>query len=205
MYWKTKLLEQSIHSDGIINLFTDFDKGFSLFDVNFLDKIEKMEQKNLSIELLNKLLNDEIRAISRHDLIKGKEFSERLRAIMKRYKDGLVGNAEGLDQFAGIGDLVKTETDEYAVDDLQKTRAALIALAKEAMESQDEHIRLGLSRAEVAFYHAISKPENIQDFYTNDELINLTSELTKALSDQMTADWTMRESGKANMRRTIKR
>ncbi|UUX33353.1 type I restriction endonuclease subunit R [Fundicoccus culcitae] len=201
----SELLEQSIHSEGVINLFTDFDKGFSLFDPNFLGKIEKMEQKNLSIELLNKLLKDEIKAISRHDIVKGKEFSERLRAIMKRYKDGQVDNAESLDRFAGMDDIIQTETSNYETDDLQRTRKALVDLAKEAMESQDEHIRLGLTRAELAFYHAIANPENVQDFYTNEELIQLTKELTKAISEEMTADWELKQSGRANVRRTIKR
>ena len=56
---------KSIQSEGVINLFQDFERGFSLFDPNFLEKIEKMEQKNLSVELLNKLLTDEIRSIVR--------------------------------------------------------------------------------------------------------------------------------------------
>lgn len=57
----------------------------------------------------------------------------------------------------------------------------------------------------MAFYHAITNPENVQDFYTDDKLIELTKELTKAISEEMTPDWMMRESGRANVRRTIKR
>lgn len=65
----SELLEQSIHSEGVINLFRDFDKGFSLFDPLFIEKIKNMQQKNLSIELLNKLLQDEIRVSYRRDNI----------------------------------------------------------------------------------------------------------------------------------------
>jgi len=99
-----ELLHQSIHSEGVVNLFQDFENGFSLFDANFLDKISKMEQKNLSIELLSKVLMDEIRSISRTNLVKGEEFSERLKRIMKRYKEGLVDNAETLDKFTGLAE-----------------------------------------------------------------------------------------------------
>lgn len=62
-----------------------------------------------------------------------------------------------------------------------------------------------IHKEELAFYHAISKPENILDFYTNEELIEFTQELTKTITKEMTPDWMMRESGKENMRRAVKR
>ena len=164
-----------------------------------------MEQKNLSVELLNKLLTDEIRAIIRTDIVKGEEFSERLKRIMKKYREGLVDNAEQLDRFAGIADVVNSEDAEYKLSDLQTTREELMKLAKEAMALEKEHESLGLTRSEMAFYHAVSNPENVQDFYTDDQLIQLTKELTDSISDEMTSDWMMRESGRANVRRTIKR
>ncbi|WP_234815954.1 type I restriction enzyme endonuclease domain-containing protein, partial [Salmonella enterica] len=70
-----------------------------------------MEQKNLSIELLNKLLNDEVKAVSRYNVVKWQEFSEKLKTIMKRYHEGLVESAGSLDQFTG---LVKEDADEYS-------------------------------------------------------------------------------------------
>lgn len=193
------LIEQSIHSSGVINLFHDFEKGFSLFEPHFIEKIEKMEQKNLSIELLNKLLHDEIRTFSRGDLVKGKEFSERLKSIMKRYRESMVDNAESLDQFIG---LIGEESGDY---NLGAIRQALFNLAKDIVKLDEENKALGLSKEELAFYHAISKPENISDFYTNEELIAFTQDLTKTISKEMTSDWMMRESGRANMRRTVKR
>lgn len=195
----SKLLEQSIHSEGVINLFQDFDKGFSLFDPLFLEKIAKMEQKNLSIELLNKLIEDEIRLISRGDIVKGEEFSERLKRIMKSYRESMVDNAESLDKFVG---LVKEDKNDY---NLGTIREALMKLAEEIVILEEENKSLGLSKEELAFYHAISKPENIKDFYTDQELIEFTQELTKNISKEMTSDWMMRDSGRANMRRTIKR
>lgn len=194
-----ELLEQSIHSEGIINLFQDFEKGFSLFDPLFLEKIAKMEQKNLSIELLNKLIVDEISLISRGDIVKGEEFSERLKRIMKSYRDSMVDNAESLDSFMG---LVSDDGIDY---NLGTTREALLNLAHEIVKLAEENESLGLSKEELAFYHAISKPENIKDFYTDQELIEFTQELTKTISEEMTPDWMIRGSGRANMQKTIKR
>lgn len=167
----SELLHQSIQSEGVINLFQDFERGFSLFDPNFLEKIKKIEQKNLSVELLNKLLTDEIHSIVRTDVVKGEEFSERLKRIMKKYREGLVDNAEQLDRFVGIADVVNCEDAEYKVSNLHTTREELMKLAKEAMALEKEHESLGLSRAEMAFYHAVSNPEKVQDFYTDDQLI----------------------------------
>lgn len=194
-----ELLEQSIKSDGVINLFQDFDKGFSLFDPNFLKKIENMKEKNLSIELLNKLLQDEITIRVRGDIIKGEEFSERLKKIMKNYRKSMVDNAESLDKFIGLaGD----DKEDYNYKDV---RDELLKLAKDMMKLEEENKALGLTREELAFYHAISKPENIKDFYTDSELIKFTQELCEKIGKEMTPDWMMRESGKANMRRTMKR
>ena len=193
------LLKDSIHSDGVINLFKDFDKGFSLFDPLFLKKIEAMEQKNLSIQLLKKLLEDEISITSRTDIIKGEEFSERLRNIMKKYKKNMVENAENLDNFIG---LAAEDSENYKISDV---RSELLNLAKDIVNLEEENKALGLSREELAFYHAISKPENIKDFYTDEQLIKFTQELTQTISKEMTSDWMMRESGRANMRRTVKR
>lgn len=194
-----ELLEQSIHSDGIINLFQDFERGFSLFEPVFLEKIKNMKEENLSVELLNKLLTDQIKVSSRGDIIKGEEFSERLNRIMKTYRKSLVDNAESLDDFLGlVGENERT----YSVTN---TREQLIELAKDIISLEEENKALGLSKEELAFYHAISKPENIKDFYTDKELINFTQDLCQSIEREMTADWMMRESGRANMRRTVKR
>lgn len=200
-----ELLQQTIQSDGVINLFQDFENGFSLFDPNFLDKISKMTQKNLSIELLNKVLSNEIRVISRMNVVKGEQFSEKLKRIMKKYRDGLVDNAAALDQFTGLSDVVSEEGTDYEAGSLSETRQKLIDLAKETVRSENAHERLGLSRAEMAFYNAIADSKNVQDFYTDEELINITKELTEIIANEMTPDWYMKQSGRANVKRMIKR
>lgn len=87
---------------------------------------------------------------------------------MKKYREGLVDNAGALDWFAGIVENFNFDYDDQEADNLQVTREALMKLAKEVIELEGEHEKLGLSRAEMAFYHAVNRPENVQDFYTDD-------------------------------------
>lgn len=98
------------------------------------------------------------------------------------------------------------DTDQSSLEyQLEITRQALIDLAKENVALEDENEELGLSRAELAFYHTISNPDKIADFYMHEELVELTKELTETISEEMTQDWAKRESGRANVRRVIKR
>lgn len=164
-----------------------------------------MEQKNLSIELLSKVLLDEIRSITRTNLVKVEEFSERLKRIMKRYKESLVDNAEILDRFTGLAEKLKEDGSEYETDRISDIREQLIELANETIESEKEHEKLGLSRAEIAFYNAVVNSENIQDFCIDEQLIKLTKDPTETISNEMTQDWAVKEFSRANVRRTIKR
>ena len=111
----------------------------------------------------------------------------------------MLDNAESLDEFVGL------VSENIKDDSLSSVRESLLELAKDIVRQDEENKALGLSKEELAFYHAISEPKNITDFYTNEELIKLTQDLTETIGKEMTPDWMMRESGKANMRRTVKR
>ncbi|MGF3113374.1 type I restriction enzyme endonuclease domain-containing protein [Facklamia sp. P9177] len=104
-----------------------------------------------------------------------------------------------------MAEVLNEEDSDYETNRLSDIRKQLIDLAKETMESEKEHENIGLSRAEMAFYNAVANSENIQDFYTDEQLIKLTKELTETISNEMTQDWAVKESGRANVRRTIKR
>jgi len=119
---------------------------------------------------------------------------------MKRYRESMLDNAQSLDQFIGL--FTDKDVANYNLD---VTREALLKLAKDIVEQEEDNKALGLSKEELAFYHAISKPENISDFYTDEELIKFTQDLTETIGNEMTPDWMMRESGRANMRRKVKR
>jgi len=81
----------------------------------------------------------------------------------------------------------------------------LIKIAKLVRNAHEEGEELGLTEEELAFYNAISLPENITEFYDNETLIKITQELTESLRKNRTIDWQKKESARANMRRTIKR
>ncbi|MDC7248478.1 MAG: type I restriction endonuclease subunit R [Sphaerochaetaceae bacterium] len=174
-----ELLNHSIKSDGVINLFSDVKQEFSLFDPKFLDEIANMKEKNLAVELLKKLLADQIRNYKRTNVVKSEKFSEIIQRAMNAYINGLITNEEV------IAELMKLAND--------------IAEAKLAGDS------LGLSQDELAFYDALTKPQAIKDFYKNDELIAITKELTETLRKNKTIDWQKKESARARMRMLIKK
>ena len=89
-------------------------------------------------------------------------------------------------------------TNEEVIEELLKTARAIVS-------GEEEGKKLNLSTEELAFYDAITKPEAVQDFYTNEQLIAITRELTDTLRTNKTIDWTMKESARAGMRRIVKR
>ena len=120
-----ELLKASIQSEGVINLFSDKDKDFSLFDPNFLAEIANMKEKNLALELLKKLLSEQIKAYKRTNLVKSETFSERMAACMKQYINGLISNEEVISE--------------------------LMKMANEMAAASAEEQALGLSTEEQAF------------------------------------------------------
>ncbi len=172
-----ELLKQSIKSDGVINLFSDIKEEFSLFDSKFLDEISKMKEKNLAVEILKKLLAEQVSCYKRTNFVKSEKFSELIQAAMNKYINGLITNAEVIEE--------------------------LLKIAKQIKEGSQP---IGdLNDEEIAFYDALTKPQAVKDFYKNEELINMTRELTDSLRRNKTIDWQKKESARANMRRIIKR
>ena len=87
-----ELLKASIQSKGVINLFSDVDKEFSLFDPKFLEEIAKMKERNIAVEILKKLLAEQVSIYRRTNLVKSEKFSEMLSATIKSYLNGLLSN-----------------------------------------------------------------------------------------------------------------
>ena len=174
----TELLNQSIKSTGVINVINVSDE-VSLFDPEFLDKVRAMESTNLTISLLEKLLNDQVKGYKRTNIVKSEEFSDLLKQTMNSYINGHITNDEVIEE--------------------------LINIAKLLRDAHLEGEQLGLTEEELAFYNAIALPENIHDFYDDETLIKITQELTDSLRRNRTIDWQKKESARANMRRTVKR
>lgn len=174
-----ELLKSSIKSEGVINLFSDVKEEFSLFDPKFLEEISKMKEKNLAVELLKKLIAEQILIYRRSNIVKSEKFSEIIQGVMNRYLNGMLTNEEVIEE--------------------------LLKMAQQIQDARKAGDELGLSEDELAFYDALTKPQAIKDFYENDELIAITKELTESLRKNRTIDWQKRDSARAKMRMMIKR
>ena len=174
-----ELLKHSIQSQGVVALFTDLEEKVSLFDPEFLADVAAMKQKNLAIEMLKRLIGEQISVHKRQNFIKAEKFSELMNGSLKRYINGLISNEEVI--------------------------AELLELAKQIAEAKKMGEELGLTADELAFYDALTQPQAVKDFYTHDALINITKELVDMLRKNRTVDWRLRESAQAKMRRMVKR
>ena len=174
-----ELLKQSIKSDGVINLFSDVKEEFSLFDPKFLNEIANMKEKNLAVELLKKLIAEQVSVYKRTNVVKSEKFSELMQRALNAYLNGMLTNEEVIEE--------------------------MLKLAKQIAEANKDGEQLGLTADELAFYDALTKPQAIKDFYENEELIAITKELTDTLRKNKTIDWQKRESARAKMRMLIKK
>lgn len=174
-----ELLKASIKSEGVINLFSDLDTGFSLFEPKFLEEIAKMKEKNLAVEILKKLLAEQLSLYRRTNIVKSERFSEMLSRAMRAYLNGMLSNEEVI--------------------------AELMKMAKDMATASVEGDAMGLTNEELAFYDALTRPEAVKDFYANEDLIAMTHELTDMLRKNRTIDWQKKESARAGMRRMVKK
>ena len=174
-----ELLKHSIKSEGVINLFSDIKEEFSLFDPKFLQEVANMKEKNLAVELLKKLIAEQVSVYRRTNVVKSEKFSEIMQRSLNAYLNGMLTNEEVIEE--------------------------MLKLAKQIAAAQKEGDQLGLTADELAFYDALTKPQAIKDFYANDELIAITKELADTLRKNKTIDWQKRESARAKMRMLIKK
>lgn len=174
-----ELLKQSIKSDGVINLFSDIKEEFSLFDPKFLQEVANMKEKNLAVELLKKLIAEQVSVYRRTNIVKAEKFSEIMQRSLNAYLNGMLTNEEVIEE--------------------------MLKLAKQIAAAHQEGDKLGLTADELAFYDALTKPQAIKDFYENEELIAITKELADTLRKNKSIDWQKRESARAKMRMLIKK
>ena len=175
----TDILQQTVHADGVIDLFEKDSVEISLFDEAFLAEVANMKEKNIAVESLKRLIKERVRVYQRTSVVKARKFSDMLQGTLNSYLNGMLTNAQVIEE--------------------------LISMAKEMMKDRSDAEKLGLSDEEMAFYDAITKPQAVKDFYDNDQLIAITRELTAALQQSATIDWQKKASARAGMRRAIKR
>lgn len=151
----------------------------SILSDEFLAEVQQLEKKNLALEALRKLLNDEIRSRSKSNVVETKRFSERLEAAIARYHTNAISTVEVLQE--------------------------LIDLAKEVRAARRRGEDEGLSQDEIAFYDALAESENAVQVMGNDSLKVIAHELLVSLKGSVTVDWSHREAARARMRVLVKR
>ena len=145
----------------------------------FLGRVAAMEQKNLALETLRKLLNDQIRITERSNIVQSQKFREALEEAIRRYTNKAITTAEMITH--------------------------LIDLAKHLREAQERGEKLGLSTEEIALYDALADNESAREVMQNDVLRLMARKLTEMVKDMPTLDWTERESVRADLRRRVRR
>ena len=174
-----ELVSKSIAAEGIIDIFAMKDKAksdISIFDERFLEEVKNMKFKNLAIETLRKLLNDELRLRIKRNLVRYKSLMELLEQIIEEYENNIINSTKVIDR--------------------------LIALAKEIKAVGKIGINLGLDEEEVAFYDAIILAKKSE--LKNGELKDLVKELVRMIKRDLTVDWTNNEIIKARIRANVR-
>ncbi len=151
----------------------------SIMSEEFLAEVQQMEQKNLALEALKKLLNDEIRSRSHSNVVETRRFSERLEEAIARYHTNAVSTVEVLQE--------------------------LIGLARDLREARNRGDAVGMSPEEIAFYDALADNVSAVEIMGNDQLKVIAHELLKSLKSNITIDWAHRESARARLRVLVKR
>jgi type I restriction enzyme R subunit len=172
----------AVDAGDVIDLFAAAgleDARLDIFSDEFLSRVAALEQKNLALETLRKLLTDQIRISERTNLVQSKKFREALEDAMVRYTNKAITTAEMI------------------------TR--LLDLAKWVREVQNRGQELGLSLEETAFYDAIAENESARKVMENDKLRLMARELAEMVKRLPKLDWTQRESVRADLRRKVRR
>ena len=151
----------------------------SILTDEFLAEVSNLPQKNLAVELLRKLLNDEIKTRSRRNVVKSKLFSELLDGTIRKYQNRAVQTAQVIEE--------------------------LIALAKQMREESEKGAQLGLSEDEVAFYDALEVNDSAVKVLGDTTLKTIARELVDTVRRNTTIDWTVRENVRAHLRVLVKR
>jgi type I restriction enzyme, R subunit len=151
----------------------------SILSDDFLAEVAQMPQKNLALEALRKLLNDEVRSRTRTNVVQARQFSERLEAAIARYHTNAISTVEVLQDLIELAHEIR------------------VARAR----GQDE----GLSEDEIAFYDALAENQSAVEVMGNDQLKVIAHELLTDLQRHITVDWAHRSSARARMRVLVKR
>lgn len=177
-----QLISKSISSNEVIDILGSVGlskPNIAILSEEFLEEVKGMKQKNLAIELLNRLLKGSIKTFSRRNLVQSKKFSELLEAAIRKYQNRAI------------------ETTQVIIE--------LIELAKQISEAEKRGENTGLTPDELAFYDALADNESAKEIMGEDILKQIARDLTQSIKNNISVDWAIRESVQAKMKMTIKR
>ncbi|MDN3696538.1 type I restriction endonuclease subunit R [Vibrio cortegadensis] len=177
-----QILNNAVVADGVDDIFTmvGLDKpNIGLLSEEFLEDVKNMKEKNLAVELLEKLLRDEVKSRMKNDVVQEKKYSERIMSTLQKYHNRSIETAQVIEE--------------------------LIQWAKEMQEDGELLEKLDLSVDEIAFYRALVDNESSVRDLGDDNLRKLAIELTHQLRKSATVDWQKRDSVRARMRNLVRR
>jgi len=177
-----QIVSRAISSDQVIDIYAAAGlkkPDISILSDQFLDEVRELPQRNLAIELLRRLLSDEIKTRRRKSVVQARSFAEMLEVAIRKYQNRLVETARVIEE--------------------------LITLAKEMREAQERGENLGLSEEETAFYEALEVNDSAVKVLGDETLKKIARELADTVHRNTTIDWTIRESIRAKLRVLVKR
>ncbi len=177
-----QIVDAAVVSEGIVDVFDAAGikrPDISILSDEFLEEVRHMERQNLALELLKKLLNDEIKTRTRKNFIQSRKLSEMLENSIKKYQNNLLTTAQVIEE--------------------------LIKLAKDIREGDKRGEALDLATDELAFYDALANNENAREVLGDKQLAVIAIEVFRSVKGNATIDWTLKESVRARLRRDVKR
>jgi len=177
-----QIISKAVISDRIVDIFEAAGvtkPDISILSEGFLAEVKEIPQKNLAFEALKKLLNDEIKLISKKNMVQGKSFMDMLDKTIKKYTSRAIEAAEVVDE--------------------------LIQLAKKVREEKNRGKKLNMNDDEIAFYDALVDHDGVKEVMGDEALRKIALELTDMIRKSVTIDWTLRESVQAGIRLKVKK
>jgi type I restriction enzyme R subunit len=177
-----QIVSRSVSSDEVIDIFSVAGLGrpdISILSDEFLEEVRRLPQKNLAIEALRKLLNDQLKTQSKKNLVQSRLFSDMLQKTIQKYQNRSLDTAEII--------------------------AELVNLAKNMREAQSRGDKLKMSDEEIAFYDALEVNDSAVKVLGDETLRQIALELVDAVRKNASIDWTVKESVRAKMRAIVKR
>ncbi len=177
-----QIISRAVASEGVLDIFeaAGLDKpDISVLSNEFLAEVQGIPQRNLAVELLQKLLKGELSVRRRKNVVQARSFAEMLEQTLRRYQNRAIEAAQVIEE--------------------------LIQLAKEMREANARGERLGLSDDELAFYDALETNDSAVQVLGDDTLRDIARQLVETVRNNVTIDWTLRENVRANLRRLVRR